>query len=405
MASSPPWPILSLALMAVACSGPQPATPTQLPAQAADRQALLTQVGGQIILPTYRAFVTDADALTAAAGAWSSAQTSGGDVAAARAAAQDAWRQAMATWQRAEVFQVGPAGSSTMFSGGQDLRDEVYSWPTTSPCKVDQVLAEGAYEAADFVAQSFVNAYGLDALEYLLFHSGADNACIDTVYPNKDGDWAALGEAEIDRRRARYAEVAAAALAAAARRLTSAWEPSSGDFLGAFTGAGGEGSPYDSAQDAIDELFAALFYLDLDTKDMKLAEPAGISPECGAATCPDRVECPFSGASSANVAQNVASFAAVYRGVGVDGGDGVGFEDLLLAMEADALAAELSADIDAAQAAAEALPADLAAGVVDQPAAVQGAYDGIKEVTDLLKSQLVTVLNLTIPDEGAGDND
>ena len=39
------------------------------------------------------------------------------------------------------------------------------------------------------------------------------------------------------------------------------------------------------------------------------------------------------------------------------------------------------------------------------PDAVKAAHASVKRLTDLLKSQFVTTLNLSVPQEGAADND
>ena len=66
-------------------------------------------------------------------------------------------------------MQLGPAGDSLKFVGGQDLRDEIYSWPLTNPCMVDQRTARGEYAEATFFDDVLVNSTGFDALETLLF--------------------------------------------------------------------------------------------------------------------------------------------------------------------------------------------------------------------------------------------
>ena len=38
---------------------------------------------------------------------------------------------------RHREHQLGPAASA-LTTGGEGLRDEVYSWPTVNPCRVDQ---------------------------------------------------------------------------------------------------------------------------------------------------------------------------------------------------------------------------------------------------------------------------
>jgi len=53
----------------------------------------------------------------------------------------------------------------------------------------------------------------------------------------------------------------------------------------------------------------------------------------------------------------------------------------------------------------EATPGTLEAAVEANPEQVMAAHAAVKGVTDLIKTQLVTVLNLRVPQEGASDND
>src|SRR5690606_29393153 len=103
-----------------------------------------------------------------------------------------AWREAMVLWQRAELTQLGPTGLMGSVLAGEDLRDEIYSWPLVNPCRIDQELVAKSYEDTDQLASALINLRGLDALEYLLFHDGPGNACAATVSINKDGSWDAI---------------------------------------------------------------------------------------------------------------------------------------------------------------------------------------------------------------------
>ena len=43
--------------------------------------------------------------------------------------AQEKWLNTMIQWQELEVMQVASLGSSLTTVGGQDVRDNIYSWP------------------------------------------------------------------------------------------------------------------------------------------------------------------------------------------------------------------------------------------------------------------------------------
>ena len=371
-----------------------------------DRNAMLASLGEHVALSSYRAFQTEAQALQTATAAWSDsfASVPAGDDA-KRAAAQDAWRSAMVAWQRAELLQFGPAGLSTDATGGEGLRDEIYSWPTVNACRVDQVTAGKDYEAPTFFNGTLVNAYGLDALEYLLFRADAGNDCRPQVQINADGTWAALSAEEIARRRAAYAQVVAGRVVADAGRLVDAWDPAKGNFLAELASAGKEGSDFRSTADAVDEVFAAMFYADLELKDMKLAEPSGLSPACTTETCPEKLESRWAKHSKENVVANLQGLRALFTG-GAPGDEAKqGFDDHLAAVQAADFAAEIVTDIDAAISTAEGVEGTFEEAIATEPAKVEAVHAAVKKVTDHLKGRLVTLLNLRVPQEGAADND
>lgn len=361
------------------------------------RQGVLAAMGPHVFLPTYRRFVDAAGELGEATRALAGAP----DDAARLEAARLAWREAMAVWQEAEVLQAGPAGSSAKFTGGQDLRDQIYSWPTVNTCRVDQEVVAEQYGRADFFEAALPNVVGLDTIEYLLFYDAPNNTCPPQVRINSQGEWARLSAGDLARRRAAYAAAAAAEVLADARRLVDAWDPASGDYAGKLARATG----YANAQAALNELFWSMFYLDLMSKDQKLATPAGISPACPGDVCPDAVESRWADHGKVNLVGNLRGFRRLFLGNEPGEAEQSGFDDLVSAMGAADLSADILAATDAAIAAVEAIEGDLRAAVQSNPEQVRAAQAALKDLTDLLKSQLVTVLNLSVPQEGAGDND
>lgn len=361
-------------------------------------RALLENVGQNIILQLYADFDTQATTLVTATERFAQTQDD-----ANRDAARAAWQDTMALWQQAEMLQLGPAGIMGEVAGGEDLRDEIYSWPVVNECRVDQEIVEAAFEDLDAFAQEPVNVRGLDAMEYLLFSEGDDNACAPNSSINRDGLWQALGSEEIARRRAAYAHALAQLIDARASQLHDAWDPASGDFLKELTGAGAESTTFSSGQEALNALSDALFYLEKETKDMKLAEPVGLA-DCDADLCPDALESPRSRRSKEHILANVLAFQRAYLG-GEPGEDGVGFDDLLRDRGADEVADAMNAEIDEAIAAIEAIDGPIEDAINDDKESVIAAHDAVREIVVLLKTQFVSVLDLEIPQRAEGDND
>lgn len=380
--------LAAFAAIAVSCKPSNNAAPAEDPAAAERRRAVLSSVGDQVA-GVYAQFAADARGLHAAVQAWESSAAP-----ADREAARTAWRTAMLSWQRAEVFQIGPAAAMGTSLGGADLRDAIYSWPTRNACRVDQELVERSYADPEAFAAEAVNVRGLDAIEALLFREGVENACDPARSINADGSWAALDEAELDARRAAYAGVAAADVVAKADELVAAW----GTFAVELASAGQPGAQFATTADALNALSDALFYVEGEVKDMKLAEPAGLL-NCSTALCPEQREFLWSETNFGAIVANLDGFE-----LGYTGGDGLGFDDLLQDLGQGALDEQMRAAIDAART-ANAPDVTMSDALAGDPAPVIAAHAAVKDLTDLLKTQFVSVLDLELPDRAEGDND
>jgi predicted lipoprotein len=357
---------------AAACSGPSgPPGPTD----GFDRAALLAQVGAGT-LAEVRAFETKAEALTTATNAFCLALGTG-DETPRREAARLAWRDAMSSWQAVEASRFGPVA---------DKRDAVYSWPVVSTCAVDQeVMVRFSAPTGYDISTRLVNRRGLAALEHLLFFEGLGTTCLGAP-----AGWDALSDSDKRAARCGLAAAAAADLPLRAAEIEAAWEP----YLASLSSA--------ELQASVNVVSDALFFLDSEVK-LKLAKPAGIMANtCGAEgqTCLADVESNVSGHSKENLLANLRGVRRVFLG-----GEGVGFDDFLRARGGETVAASMQAGLDDAIAKVEAIPGTLAEAVTASPTAVADAHTAMKGVTDLMKSQFLSILGLEIPDAVAGDND
>jgi predicted lipoprotein len=318
-------------------------------------------------------------------------------------AARAAWRASMASWQRAEPLGFGPAARAGA-PGGQDLRDNIYIFPLANYCQIDQQIVDQAYAGAGFET-SLASARGLSALEYLLFNVSPGNACLPALSINSTGAWSALGD-QIWQRRADYADRAARDVLERARLLVESWHPERGSFLGQLTSAGQGSVTFASAQLAFNSISDALFYIEKEVKDWKLGWPLGLVPDCinAPALCPAEVESRYAAVSTDHLRQNLVGFRRVFQGCGPDY-TGLGFDDWLVEVGASDLALSMSAATAAAQAAVDALDPPLEQAIYVDPNRVRALHTAIKAITDPLKTELVTVLNLDLPKASEGDND
>lgn len=400
------------ALLLAACGGggggggtPAPSgtpTPTPTPAPMLGdeaRRAVLQDLSAGIILPSLRAFAAESATLESAVAAHAAAPAD----PAARAAAQAAWRSATAAWERNEVLQVGPAGLSSGLDatpGGADLRDFIYAYPLRSVCAIEQLAAQDVAVTPG----SSIETTGLGALEFLLFIEEA-NPC-------------ALESPPSAQQRAAYAESAAVRIAEVAADLRDRWEPEGGNFAGQWNSAGSGSDTYSRPQDALDALSIALFYVEKETKDRKIACPTGIG--ASGLSCPgsdvEIVEFPYARASTPALRANVQAFRDVFTGVD----NGLGINDLLEGIEREDIAQRLLTELDATLAAIDALDPDFETAVeaIDDPNACTNAASAaegepaacalqgqIKRAMDIFRTEVVAALSLATPDRAAGDND
>jgi predicted lipoprotein len=359
---------------------------------------LLETVGPGVILPALESFQVETLLLSDALADLEESVLAGEDTSELEAAAQDQWMSVMGAWAQLDVMQIGPQASSLSAVSGGDIRDEIYSWPSSvNPCRVDQITADNSYEDADFFTANLINGYGLDALEHLLF-SDLDTPCPAQVPPLSDGSWEELGEEGINLNRARYAQVLSAHLETQVVELIDTWSPEGENYSGQLARTT-ENTPYASDQESLNAVFDALFFLEKTTKDVKLAKPMGLM-DCSEETCPDDVEGQLSGTSLISIEGNILGFRALFHGA-----DGVGLDDLLIDVGHGDLAAQITTDLDEALEALDALEGPLDEAIVERYDEVESFYTKLQDVTSALKGDLATVLALQIPSEAAGDND
>lgn len=394
-----------------------------------DTHVLLSSWADQVIVPELRAFVQDATWLEESAGAYaehmnqddwqvSSANTESAgtptdatqddpsieETQTLLVRAQSAWKQAMLRWERIEVMQVGPAGMPGIIMGGSGLRDEIYSWPSVNPCGIDQQIFSNTFGTTGYFRTKLVTLYGLDALEYVLFAPSLDNACPEMATLNRENQWSQLTETVRRQRRAAYAHAVARQLLSDAKVLLSAWESDEGGFRDEFVFPGSDGSVYGNPSEVINQVFAALFYIELKVKDRKLAVPAGLHVDCVSQTCPELLESRYADLSKEMIDANLDGFAALFFGNAEDP-NAFAFDDYLSAVGADSLSDSIRQKLETAKTRLAETPTSLRAQLDANPQSVIHIHEAIKNLTDDIKSQMVSALNLDVPQEGAGDND
>lgn len=372
--------LLGLGLLTVL--GCESKTPTdQAPEASASREQLLMATDA-VVEGLLSDFLLSSQALQTSVQNWQSDSTKLPE-------AKAAFHNTMDVWQRLEVLQLGPLAAMGASPGGDDRRDLIYSWPLVNACRVDQATANSEFED---LSSAVVNLRGLDVLEYLLFVEGATNACPVNSTLNSSGQWAALGEAEVTSRRAQFAASVAADLVANAQQTQTAYQGFSAGFVSGK-------APFSSQREAMNALTHALFYVEKEVKDMKLAPPIGASG-CATTTCPELAESRFGGRSLRNVRLNLEIFRTIFVA-----DETTGFDALLVEAGGPQTAADMLAEIDAALAILNALERDFPEALEQDQAQLELLFQHVRSLSTLLKTEFITLLDLDLPSKAEGDND
>jgi predicted lipoprotein len=374
-----------------------------------DQGQLIASIVDNVITPTYQEFsslaavqqqaVSDYCQQEIALGQNNSSEVLVND---AKLLAKESWRNAMNTWQQAEMMQLAP-----LTIGDGALRNNIYSWPIQNSCGVDldvTYFKAGSVNGKPYdISKRTASRKSLLALEYLLFNDNLDHSCTGSTIPE---NW--NNQTQQYRRIARceYASEVAKDIKFSSETLLTAWLGNNADIVGyanELKAAGSDGSEFETEHHAVNKLSDALFYMDIFTKSAKLAEPVGIElNKCGSQPCPEVVEALYSHHSLENIINNIQAFKLFIQG----GGDnGIGFRDYLIDVGDKATADSLDANIEQVLISTEAYQSTLAETLVTNPEQVVQTHTEVKNITDKLKSDFITSLALELPKTAAGDND
>jgi predicted lipoprotein len=375
-----------------------------------DFTAMFANYADNIILPNYEAVARLATDIESETGPISTYCQSIGTAAetAAVDAAQNAWDDLMVAIQKTELHIIGPAANND-----NALQNRLNSFATgsLSLCGVDQSVVQSAQNAGFDIEIKTARQRGIGALEYLLFNPDLAQNCPSQIV--ETADWDSRPAEQRQLLRCEYAIVVATDIANTAADLRDAWSSGAGDYRSTFINPANTG-------DSLEELSDALFYLDLDVADVKLAIPTGISDECLALSCPQKVESPYSQYSLDDIRANLQSFGTM-----MTGGSGSGFDDLI----DDAGVPELNQSFLDNTARAIAFIDTASESLFEQASAIDSsaaqtecttAYANpdfigrfsacnllgvIKLINDDLKIGFVAAIDVDLPDRAQSDND
>ena len=279
-----------------------------------DQLALLSHMGNQIILPRYADLYTKVQEMHTVARAFSNDPT-----VSSLAEVRAKWQTAFLSWQRAYIFEFGPAETN-------DLRNQIGNFPAFSD-RINDGINSGSFDISE---PSYAYARGFVAMDYLLYGIATTDTEIVRAYT--DATTAANAK--------KYLTDVSAAIEKAVGATYTGWRADGGNYIGTFTTTQGlaTGNPISlliNQYNAAYELF----------KNNKLGTPIGAKTSYVAA--PTTVEALHSKISLKLMKEAVEASKATFLGTSEkDGTAGIGLDDYLSTVQAEKEGAALEMTIE-----------------------------------------------------------
>lgn len=324
---------------------------------------------------------------------------------------QQSWLSAMSDWQAAELLWLGP-----LLERDRSLRNRIYSYATPNradTCAID--LSAASVGSASFSIQDRANnTRGLDALEYLFFVETLDHTCRDSFEATQS--WNALPKIDRQLARCQLAEEIAEDVIRNTQQLERDWDPLGENYRSLFLNE-------NNAGEHLSQLSDALFYIEKELKDTKLALPLSLVSTCALNACPATVESRFAKSNLRFIIDNLIAFKAVFNGA-----DGLGFDDIIRFENQSEVADLFNQNIDRAlqfanelaesgntlftEATQQQVSAEGQTACVDASAQADISVKSyctlhglVKVITDQLRTDFVTIVNVDLPKRTQTDND
>ncbi len=382
----------------------------------------LEALANNVFTPNFTQFETDTQQLQTAVTNYCAALETASETSALESA-QAGWSQALSTWQRISAAKVEP-----ITDNGNRLGGRIYSWPdAVSTCTLDTQVVRSQVSGYD-IETAPRQGRGLDALEYLLFNSNLNSTCSTLI--SETLTWNALTDVEKRAQRCDYATQITEDLNNNATALTQAWDVYKTNLTQPGT------DRFETASQALNQITDALFFLDTETKDRKLASVLGFANgrgTCGNTTCPELRESPWSDNALQNVRDNLLGFRQVFiaslTAQAANASDQVGFDYQLAVRNFPDLATTLLTRTDEAIAIIDTYVTNTGQSLttalntiesnnlssacvnassnrtVSAGTEVCALHGTLKSITDLLKTDFLTLMTLSLPERVEGDND
>lgn len=324
---------------------------------------------------------------------------------------QEAWKKAMLTYHRLEATAMGP-----LTENKADVQSKIYAWPYLNDCSVDIEVEARTRGANKEVSVLSTNVRGLGVLEYLLFDSSLKSRCNLRANP-QIRTWNEKADLEKRRDRCHQAQAYADDIAVQAEKLDRGWDTEKGNYSYTLT----NGTKYRKMDDAVTEFVHGLFSIE-KLKDQRMARPLGLHKLCSndEKKCPEDAEHNLSGLGLLAIKAQIQAFQKAFFGAEDLDSRAFGLDDYLIqaghpeaAQEMKVAVRHLNQNLEQVlslgrldeqihQMSAEDCKAS---SIQDRRVPLCALYQDVREITTLLKTDILVILSLKAPPGYQGDND
>jgi predicted lipoprotein len=340
------------------------------PGDETSRVAMLQNVGSNVIIPSFEAFQTNAQALTTVAEAYAADVKSETKLA----AVQNAWTAAAQSWKKASLFTQGPIDDAFLASS-------IY-FNTTNTTGIEKAISQPGGAVDDAYIEGLGAALkGFPAIEYLLFSTSGNAAII--------GNYSGINGAG----RGVFLKALCANLQKQAATVVSKWKASDGNYIKTFVDANGR-----DINSSFGVLANKMIDLVYTVKDERLGAPMG--KRNNGTPQPGLVDAKLSNASLVLMKAELQSIENAFTGKNLSGTDGPGIDDMLDEAGAKSGDQPLSAKIKAQFATVNAKIAlitdPLGTAVTTQKDQVSAVYDEVKKLQVLMEVDMINNLGVLL---------
>lgn len=334
------------------------------PADDFDREAMLQNIGNEVILPAFQNLDEEVKSLSTATTEFLQSPT-----VAQLLVLRDQYHKAYLSWEYCAGFNFGP-------SQNEALQASINTWPTDQS-KIESNVINGNY---NLNVSANLTATGFPALDYLLYGSAGGDAAITSRF---------VQEAALQQYLTDVVDMVSSRVGA----TYQAWAPDAGNYLQVFVER--SGTDIGSSLGVMVNEF---------TRELELVKNARVGIPLGKKTLgvilPLQVEAYFSSRSVELAVADVEGLKRLYLGQGSGGTTANGLHNYLLALDAQAgdglLANAISEQFETVLTKLNAISGSLSDAISNDPGVVEEAYVEIQRLVVLVKTDMTSSLGVQI---------